>query len=363
MPINQALWSVGELPVALPAATLPSEQLLERMIVKSPEIISSDIMIIGQQENTGLGGRIDLLAVYPDGSLALIEIKRDRTPREVVAQALDYASWVEQLTSNKLVQMYERYSNGSSLNADFEKRFGRELDEETLNHFHQIIIVASELDLATERIINYLNVRDIAINVVFFNVYQLDNQQILSRVWLIDPAETQTNTSGAATQRGEKEPWNGEYYVSFGSDNHRIWEDARNYGYISAGGGAWYSRTLNQLKPGDRIWVNDPSFGYLGVGIILEPAVPVTEFVIKTPSGDIPALEVLQTAEELKKYTHDANAIEYCVRVQWLDTAPTQNAVKEAGFFGNQNTVCRPTSPKWRHTVERLKTYFTKWEG
>jgi hypothetical protein len=27
----------------------------------------------------------------------LIELERDRTPREVVAQALDHASWVEQL--------------------------------------------------------------------------------------------------------------------------------------------------------------------------------------------------------------------------------------------------------------------------
>jgi hypothetical protein len=25
------------------------------------------------------------------------------------------------------------------------------------------------------------------------------------------------------------------------------------------------------------------------------------------------------------------------------------------GLFGNQNTVCKPTTPKWTHTVERLK--------
>jgi RecB family endonuclease NucS len=54
-------------------------------------------MLIGRQEDTGLGGRIDLLAIAPDGSPILIELKRDRTPREVVAQAIDYASWVEKL--------------------------------------------------------------------------------------------------------------------------------------------------------------------------------------------------------------------------------------------------------------------------
>ncbi len=52
----------------------------------------------------------------------------------------------------------------------------------------------------------------------------------------------------------------------------------------------------------------------------------------------------------------------YFVRVQWLDTVPEAEAVNEVGLFGNQNTVCQPTTPKWRHTVERLKTHFSKWQ-
>ena len=32
--------------------------------------------------------------------------------------------------------------------------------------------------------------------------------------------------------------------------------------------------------------------------------------------------------------------------------------VPPIGMFGNQNTVCKPTTPKWRSTVERLKTHF-----
>ena len=46
--------------------------------------------------------------------------------------------------------------------------------------------------------------------------------------------------------------WNQEYYVSFGSGT-RCWSDARKYGFISAGGGTWYSNTLKLLSPGDRI--------------------------------------------------------------------------------------------------------------
>lgn len=30
----------------------------------------------------------------------------------------------------------------------------------------------------------------------------------------------------------------------------------------------------------------------------------------------------------------------------------------EVGFFGNQNTVARPKTHKWNHTIEQLKQRF-----
>lgn len=67
------------------------------MIVARPQILPDEWMLIERQEDAGCGGRIDLLALAPDASVVLIELKRDRTPRDVVAQAIDYASWVEKL--------------------------------------------------------------------------------------------------------------------------------------------------------------------------------------------------------------------------------------------------------------------------
>ena len=49
-----------------------------------------------------------------------------------------------------------------------------------------------------------------------------------------------------------------------------------------------------------------------------------------------------------------ANA-EYVVQVDWIKTVLETQAVKEIGFFGNQNSVCRPRDQKWVYTVERLK--------
>lgn len=362
MPIHHAIWKVGNTPVPLPTAILANEQLLEEMIVAQPQILSSQWMLIGQQEQTGHAGRIDLLAIAPDASLVLIEIKRSRTPREVVAQALDYASWVEQLTADRIAQIYTRFSGGGNLDEDFRKHFGTDLDEESLNSSHQIIIVAAELDGSTERIITYLNARDIAINVLFFQVFQHGTEQLISRAWLIDPGVTQGNVAtSAATMAKEKEPWNGEFYVSFGTGEARNWEDARRYGFISAGGGGWYTQTLKLLNPGDRIWVRDPGIGYLGVGRVIAPVESVNDFKVSTPEGDRPCLEVLKTSAFLQKEAGNPDKAEHFVRVQWLDTVPADKTIKEVGLFGNQNTVCQPTTPKWRHTVDRLKTFFKNW--
>lgn len=363
MPVKHSIWRVGDDPKPLEISRLPDEKTLERMIIQSPAILSSEWMLIGQQERTGFGGLLDLIAIAPDGSLVLIELKRGRTPREVVAQALDYASWVETLSADKILHIYSRFSKNGNLTEDFKKRFGSDLDEESLNQSHQIILVASELDDATERIINYLNARDIAINVIFFQVFKHGDDRFLSRAWLIDPGETQINVANTARSKGPKEPWNGEYYVSFGDPSSRNWDDARQYGYICAGGGTWYTQTLRQLSVGDRIWVNVPQNGYVGVGIVEETVQDVLEFKVQTPEGEKPVVDVVRHGPKYKEWAHNSDVAERFVRVKWLDSVPLSQAIRELNFFGNQNTVCRPVTPQWRETVERLKARFKNWDS
>ncbi len=362
MPIQHAIWKVADKPIPLSASCLASEQKLEEMIVSDPTVLSKEWMLIGRQEPTGFGGRIDLLAIAPDASLVLIELKRNRTPREIVAQALDYASWLEKLTADKIAQIYQRFSNGGSLDAAFEARFGTKLDDDALNASHQIILVAAELDDATERIIQYLNSRDIAINVLFFQVFQLGDEQLLSRAWLIDPGETQTNATTLSGRRGEeKEPWNGEYYVSFGDGPSRSWEEARRYGFVSAGGGEWYTRTLKLLSPGDRFWAKIPGTGFVGVGVVTGSAVQEDSLELTDEKGQ-PA-NPTNTLQNASYHRNDPDGEEWFVPVRWLETVTKEKAFDEIGLFGNQNTVCQPTTPKWRHTVERLKTFFKKWDS
>jgi hypothetical protein len=46
------------------------------------------------------------------------------------------------------------------------------------------------------------------------------------------------------------------------------------------------------------------------------------------------------------------------VPVKWVATVPVEKAYREVGFFGNQNTVAKPKSEKWEHTVAVLKKKF-----
>ena len=355
MPQKTALWTVSEQPEAIVETIFPSEKLLEDMVIAAPRILSDEWMLIGQQERT-VTGRLDLLAVAPDGALILIELKRERTPRDVVAQALDYACWVEDLETDDIAAIYDRFAPGRDLGADFHSRFGQPLDEDTLNESHQVVIVATHLDDSSERIVKYLGDKGIAINVLCFQVFEHNGQQLLCRTWLVDPIQTQSSVATPSTRgQREREPWNGEFYACFGHGDTRDWAEGKKYGFISAGGGSWYSNTLNLLSVGDRVWVKAPGYGFVGVGKILGPRKSITNFKIEISGEEVPAVDVLKGGTYHRECINDPERMEYFVPVEWLHSVPLEAAVNEIGMFGNQNTVCKPTTPKWRTTVERLR--------
>ena len=85
-----------------------------------------------------------------------------KTPRDVVAQAIDYASWVVTLADYQLIEIPPAVAQCYgrtlvTLGEAFEAKFGYGVDSVTLNESHQLVVVATQLDASSERIINYLN--------------------------------------------------------------------------------------------------------------------------------------------------------------------------------------------------------------
>ena len=356
MPINQTMWKISNNIEPIMETKLESELELENVLQDSINILNENWLIIGRQVLTKFNKYIDLLAIDITGSLIIIELKKDKTPRDVVAQAIDYASWIKSISPDEISDIYEAFdkkylNTNKSLDEVFYEKFSTKLDEEILNSSHQIIIVATELDSSTERIISYLNDSSVPINIAFFKVFTINNQKYINRAWFIDPYET----SDIATIHETKEPWNGEFYTSFGDGKERSWLDAVKYGFISGGGGIWYSRTLTQLKIGDRVWVNAPHVGYVGVGKVTDTARKADEVFFNFDSKELNIYDLPNNANYHKQFVDEEDKAEYIVKVEWIKTVLLNKAVSEVGFFGNQNTVCKPTANKWNHTVERLK--------
>jgi hypothetical protein len=355
MPIEVAVWRMGEKLERINMSPLASEEKLEDTLATDLSILSSDLMLIGRQVATSHGKFVDLLAMDADGNLAVIELKREKTPREVVAQVLDYASWVQTLSFEEITELYAEKNGGIKLETAFHERFGSSLPEE-LNQSHELIIVASALDTSTERIINYLGDNyGVPLNAVFFRHFRDGDQEYLARSWLVDPQEAEAKASKAASKKG-REPWNGrDFYVSLGEGDHRTWEDARRYGFVSGGQGKWYSQTLRSLFPGARVFVNIPRTGYVGVGIVKEEVVPVKDFLVSLDGKSVSILDAPLEAPSMGENSGDPELSEYLVRVEWLKTVPREEAYWETGLFAVQHTACRLRS---RFTIERLTERF-----
>jgi hypothetical protein len=175
------------------SSKLNLEARLEEWLEKDISLVSDGILIIGRQVGTIYGGTIDLLGMDRNGDLVLLELKRDKTPREITAQILDYASWIKDLSNeivSNIANNYLRLRNGLTLENAFQKKFGIELPE-VINESHSMLIIASRIDPASERIIKYLSeTYGVNINAATFQHFEEDNgTEIIGRAFLIQPSE------------------------------------------------------------------------------------------------------------------------------------------------------------------------------
>ncbi len=194
------LWHVyDDKPTEIERASLNLEDRLEKWLEADISMLDPSLLVIGSQVQS-TGGPIDLLCIDADGDLVIVELKKERTPRQVTAQALDYASWVDGLSTDEVTEIGDAYLS-EGLEETFLKRFGDELPE-TVNADHRILVVASAIDASTERILNYLSGRHrVNINAATFHYYKPDNgPELLARIFVLEPSEVEEK-SGSKSKR------------------------------------------------------------------------------------------------------------------------------------------------------------------
>lgn len=179
------------------------EKELEGWVEKDISLISDDLIVIGRQVETFKpNSSIDILCLDREGNTVIVELKRDKTPRDVVAQTLYYASWVKDLSYESIKELVQMNFD-KSLEDLFHEKFGTdEKLPDVLNETHRMLIVASEMDTETEMIIKYLSAtHGVDINFIKFQYFRDNGQEILARVFLVEPDDIEENPHRRRTSK------------------------------------------------------------------------------------------------------------------------------------------------------------------
>ena len=194
MPVELRLWQINkdDSLVDIERSKLNLEERLEKWLEEDISIVSDDLLIIGRQVDG-----IDLLCLDGNGDVVILELKRDKTPRDIVAQTLDYASWIVNKSYEDIAEIANEYFKNlgkGSIEDEFKNAFDDEIPEK-LNERHRILIVASVIDSSTERIVKYLSENyGVGINAITFQYHKNElGQEFLTRAFLIDPSEVEEN--------------------------------------------------------------------------------------------------------------------------------------------------------------------------
>lgn len=159
---------------------------LENWIKANPLILGNDILIIGEQVYTK-SGPLDFLGIDRNGNTVIVELKRDKLPREVLAQAIDYASDISTYDVDKLSEICNTYT-GNSLEDHLSDNFEDiDLDDLVINKAQRLLLVGFAIDESLNRMVEWLSSNyDLGINAIILNYSRTSSgNELLSRTVII----------------------------------------------------------------------------------------------------------------------------------------------------------------------------------
>ena len=161
----------------LPFEVDHEESVLEEWLESNPDKILENgrILIIGRQVRTDLGGFIDLLGVDREGNVVVVELKRDRTPRDVVAQALEYAAFAARLDVDALEGILRVHEHDESLSlADCHRECFSVGQSEAVafNKDQHIVVVGQQVTPAIRQTAAFLGSKGIHVTCVEFTFFE-----------------------------------------------------------------------------------------------------------------------------------------------------------------------------------------------
>jgi hypothetical protein len=195
---------------------------LEQWIKSHPSILGQDLLIIGEQVRTK-SGLLDFLGIDRSGNAVIIELKRERIPREALAQAIDYTSDVASWNFDKLSEECERYRDQplDTYMAASDVFAGVNLEDISVNQTQRILLVGTHVDESLERMIEWLSGNyGVAINALLFKYIKTKSGDELIARTMIIPEEVEQERSRDQQRRRVYRKWEGDiedHYERLGS--------------------------------------------------------------------------------------------------------------------------------------------------
>jgi hypothetical protein len=169
-----------------------TEYDLEEILEKNPEYFfeKEKILIIGRQVTTNLNTAIDLLGINSLRETVIIELKRERTPRETLAQILEYASFVDNLDYNDLNELFRKYSDDEEIELeDYCNKYFSTNTEKPLswNKRSVLLIIGELISPGIKQTSLYLRAKGIDIRCLEFKYFINDRKEtIFSSDYIVD---------------------------------------------------------------------------------------------------------------------------------------------------------------------------------
>lgn len=117
---------------------------IQEWIEKSPEILGEELLIIAKELQLTSGIRLDLLAIDKNGSLVVVELKRDDSGSNVEWQAIKYCSYCSNFLSDDIYSYYAEYLQSDADDAQLQIEEFIDEEPDSLNKEQRIILVAKD---------------------------------------------------------------------------------------------------------------------------------------------------------------------------------------------------------------------------
>jgi len=169
---------------------IKGEEDLEELLEYNPEYFfkGSKVMIIGRQVRTNLNSFIDLLGIDISGNTVVVELKRGKTPRETLAQLLEYASFVQNLNYEELNEIYRLYTGADrDLEDEHRQFFNQTRDEQvSFNKSTKLMIVAQEISREIKQTALFLRRVGVDIYCIEFKYFETTSgEQIITNEFIV----------------------------------------------------------------------------------------------------------------------------------------------------------------------------------